>query len=310
MEDQAVQHQKWWHKFIRPLLVVGIVTASMLNIALIVGIIGGYLFNWDWTGLSPYSSPPHSSSSDFQRGKTLWDWVQLLFIPVVLAVAGFWFNHRERKAAELRDENERKNADRHNQTEREIAQDNQHEAVLQEYIDKMSELLLHEKLRESQPGDEVRTIARVRTLSVLSRLNSNRKRTVFNFLLESRLIGNNNHVVNIEKADFSDTYIGLVDLTEAKLRFVNFERAVLDSTTLVGANLMGANLKEADLEGADLKGAKLRFANLEGADLTNADLTGAEVTNRQLAIAKSLKGTTMPQGYMMPGGRSTPYGEL
>ena len=183
MEDQAEQHQKWWHKFIRPLLVVGIVTASMLIIALIVGIIGGYLFNWDWTGLSPYTSPPHSSSSDFQRGKTLWDWMQLLFIPVVLAVAGFWFNHRERKAAELRDENERKNADRHNQTEREIAQDNQHEAVLQEYIDKMSELLLHEKLRESQPGDEVRTIARVRTLSVLSRLNSNRKRTVFNFLL-------------------------------------------------------------------------------------------------------------------------------
>lgn len=40
--------------------------------------------------------------------------------------------------------NERKAADRRNQTEREIAQDNQREAAVQEYIDKISELLLHE----------------------------------------------------------------------------------------------------------------------------------------------------------------------
>src|SRR5215469_16784321 len=81
--------------------------------------------------------------------------MQLLFIPVVLAVAGFWFNHRERKAAELRAEAEREIERQHAKTESDIAEDNQREAALQEYIGKMSELLLHEKLRESKSEDEV-----------------------------------------------------------------------------------------------------------------------------------------------------------
>ena len=32
---------------------------------------------WPWTGLVPYIGPPHNSNIDFQRGKTLWDWLQL-----------------------------------------------------------------------------------------------------------------------------------------------------------------------------------------------------------------------------------------
>jgi hypothetical protein len=85
-------------------LVVGIIAASILVIVPVVGIIGGYLFNWDWTGLGPYISPPHPKDSNFQRGKTLWDWLQLLIIPVVLAVGGFWLNQiqksREEKTTE------------------------------------------------------------------------------------------------------------------------------------------------------------------------------------------------------------------
>src|SRR5437899_11644457 len=85
------------------------ITLSILFLfALTVTIlIGGYRYNWAWTGFT----------GDKEIYKTLYDWMQLLFIPVVLAVAGFWFNHRERKAAELRVETERKAADRHNQTE-------------------------------------------------------------------------------------------------------------------------------------------------------------------------------------------------
>src|SRR5947207_10262402 len=76
------------------------------------GYLGGYLFHWDWTGFN----------ANNKSGKTLWDWMQLLFIPVVLAVAGFWFNHRERKAAELRAENERKAVELRAEAERGIEQ--------------------------------------------------------------------------------------------------------------------------------------------------------------------------------------------
>src|SRR5437764_5900640 len=82
------------------------------------GYLGGYLFHWDWTGLN----------GNNKSGKTLWDWMQLLFIPVVLAVAGFWFNHRERKAAELRAEAEREIEQQRAEADREISFDNQREA--------------------------------------------------------------------------------------------------------------------------------------------------------------------------------------
>src|SRR5260370_36550438 len=141
------------HKF---LAIVGIIVASVLVIALIVGIIGGYIFNWGRAGVSR---------------KTLWDWLQLLIIPLALAIIAILFNRSERK------------------NEQRIASDNQQEAALQEYIKEMSELLLHGKLRESQPGDEVRTIARVRTLTILPRLDKGRKNSVLQFLYESERIG-------------------------------------------------------------------------------------------------------------------------
>jgi len=57
----------------------------------------------------------------------------------VLAIVGFWFNHRERKAAELRTENDRKVGELRSDAEREfeqqrakaeqdVASDNQREA--------------------------------------------------------------------------------------------------------------------------------------------------------------------------------------
>src|SRR5437667_5380957 len=134
----VVRLRSWW-KQIKTHPVITLLIPFLVALFLTI-LIGGYRLNWTWTGFT----------GDKETYKTLYDWMQLLFIPVVLAVAGFWFNHRERKAAELRVETERKAADRHNQTEHDIASDNQREAALQEYIDKMSELLLEKHLRESQ----------------------------------------------------------------------------------------------------------------------------------------------------------------
>ncbi len=55
-----------------------------LLVLFVVGVLG-YIFNWDWVGLGPFVSPTHPKDSDFQRGKTLWDWLQLLIIPLVQA---------------------------------------------------------------------------------------------------------------------------------------------------------------------------------------------------------------------------------
>lgn len=59
--------------------------------------------------------------------------MQLLIIPVALALIAFWFNRVERSS------------------EQAIATDNQQETALQAYLDNMSELLLKDDLRESKP---------------------------------------------------------------------------------------------------------------------------------------------------------------
>jgi uncharacterized protein YjbI with pentapeptide repeats len=204
-----------WKKISKPLLVVVTFVASVLVIALIGGIIGGYVFNWGWAGLSQ---------------KTLWDWLQLLVIPLALAVIAILFNRSERK------------------NEQRIASDNQQEAALQEYIKEMSEILLEKNLRKSEVDAEVRKIACIRTLTVLHRLDNSRKKNIVQFLYESGLIDKNEPIVN--------------------LRGANLNRVSLFGVSLDGTNLNGANLREANLGGASLYGTNLQGADLTRAILS------------------------------------------
>ena len=96
MEEQAEQHQKWWQKNKKLLMRIVLIALLALVIVLIVLIILGYILNWDWTGLSAtdFTSTPQNITKTiaYQPEKTLWDWLQLLIIPAVLAVAGYVIN--------------------------------------------------------------------------------------------------------------------------------------------------------------------------------------------------------------------------
>jgi Pentapeptide repeats (8 copies) len=272
----TVRFRSWW-KRIKQRRVVITVTAAIIVVAVVLIIIG---YSFDWAGFNGYTqvSTVHTltgpmagtvtRTETYQPGKFLWDWLQLLIIPVVLAIGGYLFSFTTSN-------NERRAADQRNQTEREIAQDNQHETVLQEYIDKISELLLHEKLRESQPEDEVRTIARVRTLAALHRLDTLRKRNVLQFLLESKLIYGKKSIVDLDGADLSlanlrEAFLNNANLSGANLSQADLSHAGLRSADLRHANLSDANLREAKLGDADLSGAKLIKADLQSADLRGA----------------------------------------
>src|SRR5260370_24542111 len=134
------------------------------------------------------------------------------------------------------------------EVEQEVATDNQRETLLQAYIDKMSELLVEKQLHKSAPEDELREIARVRTLTVLSRLDGPRKRSVLQFLHEASLIDKDKHIIDLHGAD------------------------------LRGATLSGVTLFAADLGGVDLSGATLFAADLGGADLGEANLFPADLS--------------------------------
>ena len=249
-------------------------------------------------------------------GKTLWDWLQLLIVPLVLAVAALFFQQANTRT-------ERQIAKERYEQDQQIALEKQQGDLLQAYLDRMSDLLLKEKLLPS-PSDEVRNVARVRTITVLTQLDSKRVGYVFSFLQEAGLMitQQDENVVNLHAANLRS-----VKWSQARLTKANLSAAILRSADLSGAWLTGANLHNANLRNANLSGAILNLANLTtawltganlhnanlsdvclwGADLREADLSGANL-NGAIGVnieelekqALSLKGATMPDGSIHP----------
>jgi uncharacterized protein YjbI with pentapeptide repeats len=299
MEDKLEHHQKWWQQLKQNRVAIGVVVL----VVVIALIIAGYWF--DWTGFNGYNQVTitHTISGtnagtvtkteEYQPGKGLWDWLQLLgilAIPVVVGFGAVRFTNQQTKASEERNNQQ-------HETELQIATDNQREVALQAYIDKISELLLKEHLGERTADGELNPeykqgclVARVRTITVLTQLDARRIGYVFAFLREAELM-------SVTKDD------NAISLKNADLHAVDWSQA----------DLRGADLRGADLSGADLSGAIFfsiiyvpralggtlvipNRADLSGADLSGANLSAAIVTQEQLDKAYTLKGATMPDG--------------
>jgi hypothetical protein len=264
----------------------------------------------DWTGFGEYTPP----GSEFVRSKTLWDWLELLIIPLFLAIGAYFLERSQRAVeheiaatrtledrtiAENRIKEDHKLADERARLDREIAADRQQETALQAYLDSMAELLIGRKLRTTT-NKEVRNVARIRTLTVLRVLDQKRRGLVVRFLYDSGLIGKD-PIINLTgsevyKAELRKANLREINLSGAMLYKADLTGADLTEAVLSGANLSRAHLLVAQLRGARLNGADLTEATLNGADLANADLTEATISDEQLATAKSLKGATLPNG--------------
>lgn len=281
--------------------------------------LGGYLFHWDWTGINSQANKTTIISTplgifratEVQSEKNLWDWLGLLgvlAIPVVVGLGAAWYTVQQGKVSD------RENID------------NQRETALQAYIDKLSELLLHEHLGDYKPEYEMaRKVARVRTLTVLSLLDGKRKRSVRQFLHESGLIDKDTTILDLTGADLSYVDLSRTNWIDINLYRANLQEANLWISYLLNADLSGADLRGVDLNGATLMGTNLSYAslgkadlsgaNMEGADLRGVDLSKVNLFNTDLSDAdlkgvvgvtieelekqtKSLKGTTMPDGYI------------
>jgi hypothetical protein len=201
-----------------------------ITVLLLISISGGYVLEWQWTGIVEANGYPK---------RTLWDWLQLLIIPAVLAGGGLWFNRQQRKQ------------------ELEITDSRAQDEALRAYLDQIGQLLLDKErpLRQAKEGDEVRTLARARTLTVLARLDGGRRKgSVMQFLYESGLITKEGGVVSLKGADLSRANLNLANLSEADL----------SETDLNEASLIGADLRRADLRMAFLADANLNIADLRG----------------------------------------------
>jgi len=212
------------------------------------------------------------------EGKTLWDWLQLAIVPIVLAVGALLFNRSEKK-------NEIKIAETRNKSDQDIATDKQREESLQKYIDKMTDLLLEKDLRESKAGDEIRVVAKTRTLATLRSIDPIRKGLLLQFLFEAKLIDKQDRICDLEDADLAGINLSGTDLKGVNLSGANLEQAILVLTDLREADLSYANLDHAKLGWAFLTNANMTGAFLESADLSNASLNQANLNDANLCLS-------------------------
>ena len=216
-----------------------------------LGILLIFVFLWaGYTILEPYTG--------FGE-RNLWDWYVIGLPVFALAMVGWTAAQRARQRMQ--------NTDLRS-----------HEDALKAYLDEMSTLLLDKDLRTSKEDDEVRTVARARTLMLLSllaygrlqpeglRSDATSKRHIIRFLYEATLIQGSQPIISLESADLSYADLRGLELSDV--------------------NLSGAILSDADLGGAALSNALLLTAGLEG----------ATITEEQLAQCASLEGATMPNG--------------
>jgi Pentapeptide repeats (8 copies) len=267
----------------------------------------GHLLNWaDWTGLgqdkSITVSTERSPQNDIikvtriehtQPAKTLWDWLNALGFPMSLAALGFWIQRVQQNRSVLQEA-----------VDREIAHNHLNEEMLQTYLDRLSELLITQGLHGLKPGDFKYEIAmdviRARTLSILRRLDGDRKGSVIRFLFDSDLIIRFH--LNLAGADLCRANLRGANLRKARLASINLLKADLRGANLEGIDLAEANLVEAnfssDIQSADpwgetlqiqphtnLRGSNLISANLRGANLSHVDLNGADLLAADLRNA-------------------------
>jgi len=215
------------------------------------------------------------------QGKTVWDWLSVLIIPLTLALVALFFNQMntrtERQIAQQRYEQDKEAAEKRYERDQEIALDKQREDLLQAYWGHMAELLLDRGLRTSQPDAEVRNVARTRTVSVLRQLDIKRVGYVFWFLNEAKLAEPPDPVVDLSEANLSG-----VEWSKAELFAINLNRAILTNANLSGASLGGSYLSGADLSDVDLTGADLSDVDLSNALLNGANLSGANLNGANL----------------------------
>jgi len=196
-------------------------------------------------------------------GKGLWDYLEILLVPVLLFGLGVLLDSRSK----ARDATQRSEAEK-------IRQEENRDQALQLYFDRISSILLDrqvislaEAAKKLGPEykdplvESARDVIRAQTLAILRVFSADeeKKSSVVRFLIESEilssltvsLIGADLSQANLEGADLSGA-----DLSGAVLSRANLRWAGLIGAILIGADLSGANLSRANLCGADLEGVK------------------------------------------------------
>jgi uncharacterized protein YjbI with pentapeptide repeats len=297
-------------------IVAVLVTLGVLSYLIYIG------YGLRWTGFGP-----SRVSGEVQPGKTLWEWLGLLFVPTILALGGFllnrWQKQHEDRIQQAQEQQQQLIEEARREREEAAAIQRAQDEALRAYLDQMSNLMVdrelrkklrEKKLREEPEDPDEHTLAQARTLAILLGLGRERKKIPLKLIYELRLITKEEPILNLrnaglDTADLSEITLHEACLSEADLRRANLSGADLKGTDLTRADLRGADLSDADLSDTMLAGAnllpydekapaKLNAPNLSnGTDPSDVDLSDNKLVPTNLVNA-NLSGADLSGAYL------------
>ena len=250
------------------------ISLTILVILIIIGIIWLATMNNppNWTGFGKSNIDEKISPA-----KTLWDWLDLLIIPVALGLIGWAYSQIEKVKTQNVEEERKQNE------------------ILESFLETMTKLIMEHDL-QSKPSQQTIAIARARVNIALSNLNGQRKGQILQFLYESDLIDIKPKLLllgaNLQNAILDEIVLGKSEIKGAFFNKSSIQRANLKGAILIGCDfshtnfsnslLENANLSYTNLSDSQLKNMDLTTVNFEGTNLTGANLEGSKILNNQL----------------------------
>jgi uncharacterized protein YjbI with pentapeptide repeats len=275
--------------------------ALFLAAVILILVLGGYQL--PWTGFGQVGD----QSTLLRPAKSLWDWMDLLLVPILLALVAVAFS-RAQKEREMSISIIERGAD-----------------ALQQYLRDMSELLLGHGLEEENELATASRTATARTIATLDMLSPTQKGHLVRFLAGAGLIAAENPFIPLQRANLQRMYLdpgsyrgcslhganmdlasvshcsfdksdlasstmlasdlGSSTFFQCEMNYIHARHAYLVRARLHDARLLKADFQSADLEDADLRRAKLRSAKFRGANLNRADLQGAQMPYADFRVA-------------------------
>lgn len=269
---------------------VAVLVLSLLVVTFAV--VFGYMSAAPWVGVN---------DPDTRTFRTLWDWMELLIVPAVLALAALWISDSQKRRDLTRATLER-------QTELQVTLENQRDQALQKYLDNMSDLILTQGIKTGE-SEQALAIASARSLAILRLLDPERKGVVLRFLIETQLINEydtklQEHIMppmSLEGADLtgaklSHAWLGGVVLHRPDFTGAELSRAILMNAVITRGNFSRADLSRSELIDARishsrLQGASLKYTNASDVDFSFSDLTGADFSGSLLHQAQFREAT-------------------
>ncbi|MBW4660846.1 MAG: pentapeptide repeat-containing protein [Drouetiella hepatica Uher 2000/2452] len=264
-----------------------------------------------------------SDISKRESEKTLWDWMNLLLAPATLAGLSFWFQDKQESVKRDREKTEQEQNRKQEQLEKERAEDKQREDALQTYFDRLSDLLINQKValllaQEDFSHDTTVTVSMVDkgdenevSFRVTDDIHQEVKRypesagkEAFHRedCLQPTIADTAKDIIRartlsllrmLKAAKDSARQASVISfLAEANLVSnlrIDLRESILRQAYLPGVKLKGASLSYADFTEAILIRADFSYAYLNEAEFHEAKLTRANLTRAVLKKAKLIR---------------------